>query len=122
MKRRKPETAKQDREYNAWVKVQLEKHNRCVVFPYKFCRIVHHIARGVHRRSALMEPCATVTVSLEGHDVIEGWPIEKQLAAKLCASPEQAAEVDLPRFNEIRGRAPNAITIADIAPYLELKR
>lgn len=40
----------------------------------------------------------------------------------VCASPEQAAEVDLERFCELRGRAKAAITIADLAPYLELKR
>lgn len=122
MKRRKPATAKEDREYAKWRLLQLVKHQMCTVYPNYVATEIHHVARGQHRRAALMEECATAPVSEEGHRLMESWPIEKQLAAKLCASPEQAAEVDLPRFNELRGRAPGAITIADLAPYLELKR
>lgn len=121
MKHIKPETAAEKRAYNKWVKEQLEKYPRCVVYPVLNSTQIHHIARGVHRRSALMEPCATVPVSQMGHRTIEGWPIEKQLACKLTASHEHAAEVDLLRFNMLRDRAPEAITFMDLVPFLTLR-
>lgn len=121
MNRRTKKTAAEDRAYNKWVKLQLIKHPNCAVYPQLHASQCHHLCRGVHRRAALMEPCATVMVSSRGHDAIEGMPIEKQIAVKLVSSKENADEVDLPRFCELRGRAPTAILLSDVAKYLQVK-
>lgn len=47
------------------------------------------------------------------------WPVARQCALKLLTDP---LFFNLPLINELRGRAPGAITISDLAPYLELKR
>lgn len=47
------------------------------------------------------------------------WPLERQLAAKKIHDPEN---FDLVAFNTLRGRAPDAITEADIRPWLRKER
>ena len=82
---------------------------------------VHEICRGPHRARAVTERCTWLLLCRRCHDDMDGyaeWPIEKQLGCKLVHDPNW---FDLDRVNEIRGRAPGAITLADIVPYLEVK-
>jgi len=60
----------------------------------------------------LGEPCTWLALCRDCHDAAgdySEWPITRQLAAKLLADP---GRFDLRRFNEIRGRAPGAITLS----------
>jgi hypothetical protein len=68
------------------------------------------MACGSHRQAALSERCTWLAVCRDCNchhltDYAE-WPLLRQLAVKwICDRPH----FDLPRFNEIRGRAPTAI-------------
>ena len=46
---------------------------------------------------------------------LNSMPVVQKLAIKLCVDPEY---FDLMKVNEMRGRAPNAITLTDVATYL----
>ena len=45
------------------------------------------------------------------------WPIERQLALKMLVDPQY---FDLLKICELRGRAPTAIVLEDVVPYLEM--
>lgn len=76
---------------------------------------VHEIASGPAREAALSERCAW----LPACDYCNGevltdhskWSIEKQLARKALIDPEH---YDRRRVNELRGRAPEAISEIDV--------
>jgi hypothetical protein len=83
---------------------------------------VHEIAKGPHRAEALKHRACCLVVcnqcnccQLCDYSV---WPIERQLALKLLTDPQH---FDLDLFNKVRGRAPTAITLLDLVPYLTLK-
>jgi len=86
---------------------------------------VHEIARGTGIRSKAFgrrEAWCAVCTTCNTHDLCgyELWPLARQLAVKLVTDP---AWFNLQVFNvEIRGRAPDAITLEDIAPYLDWRR
>ena len=84
---------------------------------------VHEIARGAHRENALQARYAVLILCSHCHqDVHEGekpWPVERQLAALGEARP---GDMNLGKFNELRGRAENAITIIDLQPYVKEMR
>lgn len=82
----------------------------------------HEIARGAHREAALKYRAAWLAVCRtpchDDLDDYEKWPISKQCAAKLVADPEH---FDLKVINQLRGRAETALTLADVAQWLEVK-
>ncbi len=81
----------------------------------------HEIARGAHRSKAVYERFTWLALCSGCHDRMDGysiWPLEAQLALKLLVDPEY---FDLVAFNRLRGRADNAITMADLVPYLRLR-
>ena len=84
---------------------------------------VHEIAKGPCRAEALKHRACCLVVCDECNSGplcdYSIWPIERQLAVKLLTDP---GHFDLLLFNEIRGRAPTAITIADLVPFLELRK
>lgn len=85
------------------------------------CRDIHEIARGPNREEALKHRCAWLLLCRGCHDEMDDysvWPLARQLALKLLADP---GHFSLEEFNLIRGRAPTAITLADIVPFLNLR-
>ncbi len=83
---------------------------------------VHEIAKGPCRSEAMKHrECCLVACDICNCGPLcdyKIWPIERQLAVKLLTDPEY---FDLELFNKVRGRAPTAITLADVVPYLQLK-
>lgn len=83
---------------------------------------IHEIARGAARSAAIHRRESWLLVCRQCHDDLDDasqWPVERQLAAKLLADPDY---FDPPVVNRLRGRAEDAITLADIVPHLELLR
>jgi hypothetical protein len=84
----------------------------------------HEIARGAYRARAIKEPAAWLRVC-EGtsggcHTRLGGCPVVIQLALKKKTDPEH---YDRERVNQLRNRAPSAITEAEVdevAGWLEL--
>ncbi len=82
---------------------------------------VHEIARGIHKEESEKHPATWLCLCRKCHDEMDDysvWPIARQLALKLVADPSRFS---LSKINEIRGRALDAITLADVAQYLEVK-
>lgn len=81
----------------------------------------HEIARGAHRSEGIRARCAWLCVCRRCHDDEVGdysrWPVTRQLAAKLVRDTEF---FDLDIINKIRGRDADAITLADVAKWLEV--
>ena len=81
---------------------------------------LHEIARGVHRRRGVKERCTWLCVCRRCHDELGDysiWPITRQLAVKMLSDP---AFFDLKKFNELRDRSPEAITLGDVTKHLQL--
>lgn len=80
---------------------------------------VHEMACGSHREKALAERCTWLpTCTYCNQHKLDGYqefPIVRQLALKWVLDRES---FDLLLFNEIRGRAPTAITMADVIPWI----
>lgn len=91
------------------------------------CRVrevvdVHEICNGPARQKALGMRETWLAVCRCCHEDLDDkrlWPVTRQLAVKLLRDPDW---FDPQVVNELRGRDPEAITIIDIAPHLELKR
>lgn len=91
---------------------------RCQICHFRSTTDVHEIARGPARQLALGIREAWLGVCRCCHDDLDDysvWPIERQLAIKLLEDP---AWFNPALVNELRGRAPTAITLVDIVPYL----
>ncbi len=145
-KQRKPlrkvsaKRAKLNREVKGWRAAFINEVERCQVCGKKFkwdtaspemmdlgCLFtrklsVHEIAKGSLRGFAMKHRacCLVVCSKCNCDDLCDysKWPIERQLAVKLITDPEY---FDLELFNKVRGRAPTAITLADVVPYLDLR-
>jgi hypothetical protein len=81
----------------------------------------HEIARGAAREAALSRREAWLALCRNCHDSMDDysvWPVERQLALKLLSDP---AWFNIQVVNELRGRAPDAITLAEVADYLGLR-
>jgi len=112
--------ARLDRE---WRPIRLEYWSR--EFPRCMaCRgaasCVHEIACGMSIRSvAKYEPCTWLSACSDCNQNrftnYELYPLERQLALKFIFDVRR---LDLPKFNEIRGRAPGAITLVDVHPWI----
>jgi cytochrome c553 len=75
---------------------------------------VHEIARGPSRKQAVQERACWLLVCRRCHEELgdySKWPLARQLALKLLQDREH---FDLRKFNVIRGRAPNAITMREV--------
>lgn len=75
---------------------------------------VHEIARGPARRVAYQERCAWLSLCRTCHDAMDDysrWPLERQYALKALRDTEHYNRV---RLNEMRGRAPDAISEREV--------
>lgn len=79
----------------------------------------HEIARGAHRSKAYEDRITWLAVcrvcncvALDGY---AEWPLTRQLALKWIYDREH---FDLEGFNRLRGRAPGAITMAEVVPWI----
>jgi hypothetical protein len=98
----------------------LVENERCMICRTSWATQVHEIARGQSRAEAFGEPACWLGVCGECHAELDDygvWPIVRQLAAKLVRDPEN---FDIAVVNTVRGRAPNSITLVDVAEYLEV--
>lgn len=93
---------------------------KCVYCTINDATCIDHIAGGASRDRALSERCACNASCLacnlgDANDPTK-FPILRKLAVKLVTDGEF---FDLKKFNELRGRAPNAITLADVSAFLD---
>lgn len=75
---------------------------------------VHEIARGPARRAAYLERCAWLSLCRICHDAMDDysvWPLDRQYALKAL---RDTAFYDRQRLNELRGRAPDAISEQEV--------
>ena len=89
--------------------------DRCMACGSTWRLEVHEIARGPARRRALREPAAWLLLC-HGchHDEFDDYsvqPISRQLALKRKIDPDN---YDREKVNALRGRAPGAISEADV--------
>ena len=94
----------------------------CQCCAKKLSTDIHEIARGAHRERAMKHAAAWLALCRKCHDAMgdySRWPITRQLALKLVVD---AGRFDLAVINQIRGRDQDAITLADVARHLEVKR
>ena len=101
--------------------VRLLRGEYQLMFP--FCQVpgcdrigqdLHEICRGAHRQQAIGAGGCLLVVGRPHHDEMDDysvWPIARQLAIKKRGDPEG---YDRERVNEIRGRAPDAITEGEV--------
>ncbi len=92
-------------------------HMYCMVCGSYACD-VHEMARGCHRSVAVKHRCCWLSLCRQCHEEMDDyavWPLTRQLAVKLLKDPEY---FDLLKFNSIRGRAPGAITLAEVVAHL----
>lgn len=98
----------------------LDDFPRCVYCGVRPSTCIDHIAGGASRHNALKERCACNASCLECNlgdaNNPNKFPILRKLAVKLVTDGEF---FDLVKFNTLRGRAPNAITLADVSAFLE---
>ena len=81
---------------------------------------VHEMARGCHRSVAVRERCCWLLLCRPCHEEMDDysiWPLTRQLALKLISDPIYFSPE---RFNEIRGRAPGAITLSEVVVHLQM--
>lgn len=93
---------------------------KCVYCTVNDATCIDHIAGGASRHKALEERCACNASCLpcnlgDANDPTK-FPLFRKLAVKLVTDGEF---FDLEKFNRLRGRAPNAITLADITAFLD---
>lgn len=97
------------------------RNQPCQVCLSRLADDVHEIARGPARATAFSERLSWLAVCRSCHEAMgdyAAWPIERQLAVKLVVDAEH---FDLAGFNELRGRAAGAITLADVAEFLKVE-
>lgn len=98
----------------------LEQFDTCVYCQDRPATCIDHIAGGASRHRALSERCAMNPSCLECNlgDANDPtvFPLFRKLAVKLVTDGEH---FNLERFNEIRGRAKNAITLAEVTAFLD---
>lgn len=92
----------------------------CVYCGQRKATGVDHIARGSSRHRAIEHRCCWNAScwdcnSGDANDHA-AFPVERKLAVKLATDGEF---FDLDTFNEIRGRAPGAVTLADVSAWLD---
>ena len=92
---------------------------RCWICKIRVALCCHEMSRGCHREPSLSERCTWLPTcnqcNCDSLDDYSEWPLERQLAIKWVYD---RGYFDLLRFNEIRGRAPTAITMADVIPHI----
>lgn len=82
----------------------------------------HEIAGGPSRQKSLREPATWLRVCSDCHRGPRGlhhkgvWPVVRQLALKRLYDPQY---YNRRRVNELRGRAPEAITEREVSAYLK---
>lgn len=80
----------------------------------------HEIASGPARKRAVKDRSAWMVACryCNGHELTDKtvWPIERQLALKKILDPEHYNRV---RVNELRGRAPEAITDEEVEVFVK---
>lgn len=115
-KRRRLESATS--KWRSEYKAEFTTCQRCVK---KLATDLHEICRGAHREQALQYPELWLCLCQDCHEELgdySKWPLARQLALKLVSDP---GRVSLEVFNEVRGRAESAMTLADVAVWLEVK-
>ena len=93
----------------------------CMLCNKKLSTDVHEIARGTYRAQAKLKPSCWLTLCRGCHSAMDDystWPITRQLALKLIVDP---GRFDLAEVNEVRGRAIDAISLAEVVQHLDLK-
>ena len=119
LRRVSKKTAKVDRAIKREREEYREEFHICQVCNRALATDVHEVARGSHRAKAKLERCCWLAVCAPCHSEklsdYSQFPITRQLAVKLVADPKF---FDLKRFNEIRGRSPEAITLEDLQKWL----
>lgn len=79
---------------------------------------IHHMVRGANRQAAREEVCVLIRTCQRCHqELLEGMGIVDQLAIKLLRDPEH---YDRPKVNELRRRAPDAVTDEEVLKAAEL--
>ncbi len=98
----------------------LAAFKKCVYCTVNDATCIDHIAGGASRHKALSERCACnascVSCNLGDANDPTKFPILRKLAVKLVTDGEF---FDLEKFNRLRGRAPHAITLAEVTAFLE---
>lgn len=79
---------------------------------------IHEICAGAARESALSQREAWLHLANDCHREIQFWEVARQCALKLLADPFY---LNLSTINRLRGRAENAITMADVTPHLRMR-
>ena len=94
--------------------------DRCMACGSTWRLEVHEIARGPARQRALHEPAAWLFLCHGCHhdefDDYSVWPLARQLCLK---RKYDNPNYDREAVNRLRGRAPNAITEADVDQYTD---
>ena len=114
--------AKLNREVAAARQAYLAEFPVCVVCWQGLSGGVHEICRGTANRVlSISEPATWLAVCTQCncHALTDysQWPIERQLAVKLCHDPER---FNLETICRIRVRAISSITLKDVVQYLEV--
>jgi hypothetical protein len=129
MKNKSTEQARLERENRQWRRELIESvsPSTCQLpdCPGAWPRTptVHEIARGSSRKNAYSErlACLVACAHCNAYRLTDYaiWPLERQAALQclLCADIAEPAEV-LAVLNRCRGRAPGAISWADVSSYL----
>ena len=84
---------------------------------YPFRLQIHHAVRGANRAKAKYEECVLIRTCPMCHaDKFDGMEPAKQLAIIIIHNP---AAYDRLKFNELRGRAPESISEAEVQAWVD---
>lgn len=91
----------------------------CPVCKQRPTACTHEMAKGIHREKAFQDRRTWLATCIdcnnnEMNDYSE-YPLERQLALKWC---QDRSYFDLEGFNVLRDRAPGAITMAEVIPWI----
>ena len=117
MRKKSKKRAKLDRQLRPIEQEWLAKFVTCWACG-GFVTGIHHMAKGSHRPLAIEKKFCWFAAcwycnsgQLEDYSI---WPLARQLAHKRLHDPEN---YDRPAFNELRGRAPDAISADEVKEW-----
>lgn len=73
---------------------------------------IHEIACGPHRKSARGVRAALLSLCRGCHNIVQGWPVARQLGLKILSDPEYYDRVEV---NRLRGRPDDAVNEREVA-------
>lgn len=123
MKRVNPKTAKIRRQARDPRAQYVAEHFLCQVCGQRKATECHEIVRRSTAAKSILYRSTYIATCGDCHQHELGdysrYPIARQLAVKLVNDPEHFS---IEEVNRLRGRANSAITLADVARHLELRR